>query len=201
MAHEVQCSCPVGSGGDPFASCFSNALQCSIPQNFKNRLSPFLKLSGGCSGNEVCTNGFCVKNCKRDRDCDCGEACVSGICSQKCLSARDCKNGLNCIGGACGNGCLIDNDCAPNDACINGQCSDPCKGSVDCGNNAVCQTTGHRPVCLCKTGYERSSNGHGCIKAGCTNHNDCAGNKWCSKSKCQNPCAAPGTCGRNAQCR
>ena len=28
VSHQVQCSCPAGAAGDPFASCFSNSLKC-----------------------------------------------------------------------------------------------------------------------------------------------------------------------------
>ena len=171
LNHEVQCSCPAGGTGDPFASCFSNSLKCgagstSISKT-RNRFSSFFKRNkntGGCKTGELCTNGFCVKNCQGSNDCDCGETCVGGTCLRNCLSAKDCNNGLNCIQGVCTNGCLLDQDCDSSTACINGQCSDPCKGTVDCGNHAVCQTAAHRPVCLCPKGYQRSSTGQGKLK-------------------------------------
>ena len=96
LNHEVQCSCPAGGTGDPFASCFSNSLKCgagstSISKT-RNRFSSFFKRNkntgGGCKTGELCTNGFCVKNCQGSNDCDCGETCVGGTCLRNCLSAK-----------------------------------------------------------------------------------------------------------------
>ena len=49
--------------------------------------------------------------------------------------------------------CKIDTDCPDNKACINNQCLDPCNVYDPCGKNAQCETTSHRPVCRCPSGW------------------------------------------------
>ena len=191
VAHEMQCSCPLGAAGDPFSSCFSNSLRCLPP------LNPFQQT---CAAGEKCDGGFCIKSCRTEKDCSCGETCSGGKCLQTCLSPRDCNNGLNCVSGLCTGGCLTDLECQTAEACINGQCSDPCKLS-ECGPNAICQTSGHVPVCLCPKGFQRDIVTGGCRKAQCQSDNDCSTDKKCDVSGlCVNPCSKLGTCGRNAQC-
>ena len=191
--HEMQCSCPVGSAGDPFSSCFSNNLRCTPP------LNPFQKTS--CGAVESCQGGFCVKSCRAKSDCGCGEVCSKdGRCLQTCLSPRDCNNGLNCVAGLCTTGCLRDTECPSTQACIEGQCSDPCK-ILQCGPNAVCQTSGHRAVCICPRGFQRDARTGGCRKAECETDVDCSEDRRCdNKGLCVNPCQQIGVCGRNAQC-
>ena len=49
--------------------------------------------------------------------------------------------------------CQIDMDCPDNRACIGNQCLDPCVIDDPCGTNAQCETTSHRPVCRCPSGW------------------------------------------------
>lgn len=47
----------------------------------------------------------------------------------------------------------MDFECPDNRACIENQCLDPCLIDDPCGRNAQCQTTSHRPVCRCPSGW------------------------------------------------
>ena len=49
--------------------------------------------------------------------------------------------------------CQRDNDCPDNRACIENQCLDPCIVHSPCGKSALCETTSHRPVCRCPSGW------------------------------------------------
>ena len=49
--------------------------------------------------------------------------------------------------------CQHDIDCPDNRACIENQCLDPCIIHSPCGKSALCETTSHRPVCRCPSGW------------------------------------------------
>ena len=49
--------------------------------------------------------------------------------------------------------CQHDVDCPDNRACIENQCLDPCIVHSPCGKSAQCETTAHRPVCRCPSGW------------------------------------------------
>ena len=49
--------------------------------------------------------------------------------------------------------CQHDIDCPDNRACIENQCLDPCIVHSPCGKSALCETTSHRPVCRCPSGW------------------------------------------------
>lgn len=48
--------------------------------------------------------------------------------------------------------CIINQDCPPHLACVSKKCQNPCAGS--CGINADCTVLNHRPMCLCRPGFE-----------------------------------------------
>ena len=93
-----------------------------------------------------------------------------GRCQQRCSADGDCQNGVRCVGGACVAGCRADQECALGEACINSQCGNPCSIS-DCGSNAECEVSNHKPVCLCRRGYQRQ--GRLCRKAQCSSDAQC----------------------------
>ena len=49
--------------------------------------------------------------------------------------------------------CQHDIDCPDNRACIENQCLDPCIVHSPCGKSGLCETTSHRPVCRCPSGW------------------------------------------------
>lgn len=72
----------------------------------------------------------------------------------------------------------------------------PCSPSP-CGVNAVCREQNGAGSCTCQADYVGNPY-EGC-RPECTLNTDCAPNKACIRSKCQDPC--PGTCGSNADCQ
>lgn len=72
----------------------------------------------------------------------------------------------------------------------------PCSPSP-CGSNAICREQNGAGSCTCLPEY--IGNPYEGCRPECTLNTDCAPNKACIRSKCQDPC--PGTCGPNADCQ
>ena len=71
----------------------------------------------------------------------------------------------------------------------------PCLPSP-CGPNAVCREQNGAGACTCLQDY--IGNPYEGCRPECVINSDCASDKACLRSKCQNPCL--GTCGLNAVC-
>ena len=115
--------------------------------------------------------------------------------------------------------CQYDRDCPDNRACIENQCLDPCILDDPCGKNAQCQTTSHRPVCRCPSGWAGDPHTE-CYQCRfrsrpkvdqlfqpsnfnfldeCQVDNDCPLDKACKSQECVDPCLTT-ICGTRAQC-
>ena len=116
--------------------------------------------------------------------------------------------------------CQHDIDCPDNRACIENQCLDPCIVHSPCGKSALCDTTSHRPVCRCPSGwagdphtecykcmlilgldYEVGTPSLNCILLldECLVDRDCPLDKACKSQECVNPCLTT-QCGSRAEC-
>lgn len=72
----------------------------------------------------------------------------------------------------------------------------PCTPSP-CGANAICTERNGAGACSCLP--DHIGNPYEGCRPECVINSDCAPNRACIRSKCQDPC--PGTCGQNAQCQ
>jgi hypothetical protein len=116
--------------------------------------------------------------------------------------------------------CQHDIDCPDNRACIENQCLDPCIVYSPCGKSGLCETTSHRPVCRCPSGWAgdphtecyqcRFLDSFGCKGSPrltficpfldeCQVDKDCPLDKACKSQECVNPCFTT-QCGSKAQC-
>lgn len=143
-------------------------------------------------------------------------------CKPECVSNSECPSNLACINlhckdpcpGACGQNaeCRVVSH-APMCICLDGyegdpftRCnikqmvqyeqSTPCVPSP-CGANAECREQNGAGACSCLPEY--FGNPYEGCRPECVLNSDCASNRACIRSKCQDPC--PGTCGQNAQCQ
>ena len=115
--------------------------------------------------------------------------------------------------------CEVDQECPNNRACIEQQCLDPCSVYDPCGKNAECQTTDHRPVCRCPSGWAGDPH-YECFQCRflgislelrlyltsiwifsdeCQVNPDCPLDKACKNNECVNPCLTT-ICGTRALC-
>jgi hypothetical protein len=107
-----------------------------------------------CASNQACRNRACVNPCGFDNPCASTAQCTVDNHRPNCK----CPPGMTgdpysrCIPIQRGE-CQHDVDCPDNRACIENQCLDPCIVHSPCGKSAVCETTSHRPVCRCPSGW------------------------------------------------
>lgn len=145
---------------------------------------------------------------------------VAPNCRPECASNSDCPSNLACINQKCKNPCT--DVCGENAECRvvshSPQCiclseyvgdpfvrcgrpqitylpSSPCEPSP-CGMHAICREQNGAGTCQCQPDY--FGNPYEGCRLECVLNSDCASNRACINSKCQDPC--PGTCGQNALC-
>lgn len=216
--HSPICSCPKDMIGDPFTGCrqppqpadpclpnpcgpngicrtVNGAASCSYPECVTN---------ADCSPRTACVNQRCVDPCP-------GSCGVNAICEvvnhhASCL----------CPPGYVGSPyercvlqdvpappqprpeCVVDDECSRDKACINQQCQDPC--ALDrCGPNADCRVQNHRPLCVCRDGFEGNGR-YGCHEIGCRADSECPPTEACVNRECVDVCRYT-QCGENAVCR
>ena len=128
-----------------------------------------------CPFTQACRNRACVNPCATDNPCSSTAECTvnshRAVCKcppgftgdpySQCvpskLSIRKLHGNFQfckCVTFLVKQGeCQYDRDCPDNRACIENQCLDPCIVEDPCGKNAECQTTSHRAVCRCPSGW------------------------------------------------
>ena len=127
-----------------------------------------------CLSNQACRNRACINPCSFDDPCSSTAQCSVSNHKAEC----NCPPGLTgdpyslCVPSKIEiklilmghffkqtifvvkrGECQHDTECPDNKACINNQCLDPCTLHDPCGKNAECETRGHRPVCMCPSGW------------------------------------------------
>ena len=159
--------------------------------------------------------------CESDNDCTISQACRNGDCVNPCVADRPCvelatcsvnnhRARCQCPPGYTGDGftrceqirkgeCEHDVDCPDSNACIDHQCVDPCRVYDPCGKEALCETSSHRPVCRCPSGWAGNPYEQ-CFKYECLVDDDCPFDKACVNKECTNPCNRL-ICGSRAECR
>ncbi|XP_047739046.1 uncharacterized protein LOC108675679 isoform X4 [Hyalella azteca] len=186
----VSCSCPEGQRGDPHVAC--------VPKQDIRCLSDFDCLQG-----LVCMDKQCRNPCEELKPCDaplvCSVADSTNIRTMVCkcpalmvVSEKDICSELEIPISV---GCRADSDCPSNRACVNTQCVVPC----NCGENAECTIVDHRPLCVCREGFQGDPI-TGCYKVGCTANEQCPLDKMCYNGVCVNPCYVKDPCAINAEC-
>jgi MYXO-CTERM domain-containing protein len=121
-----------------------------------------------CSGNKVCSNGYCVDPSCASVSCPSGQVCVKGQCKAPCDGVT-CPTGQQCRVGAC---------------------VDPCSG-VTCPSGQVCNAGACGPPCTCApcpTGLSCDSANGKCVDPGCEGK-QCASGQVCKAGQCVDPCA------------
>jgi hypothetical protein len=116
-----RCAVPAADGGfDGGARCIYSS-DCELPL--------------------VCRSGFCVPECRQDRDCAAGFSCLSSRClptppggpdasvpsgyGQPCTLTSQCAPQLDCRNGACVFECVTARDCNPGlvECCVANRCA------------------------------------------------------------------------------
>ena len=129
-----------------------------------------------CPFTQACRNRACVNPCAVDNPCSSTAECTvnshRAVCKcppgftgdpySRCVPSKSfrkvehCRTRSKCFPFPIivqRGECQYDRDCPDNRACIGNQCLDPCILDDPCGKNAQCQTTSHRPVCRCPSGW------------------------------------------------
>ncbi|XP_037295454.1 uncharacterized protein LOC119189544 isoform X2 [Manduca sexta] len=205
--HAPSCACLPGYEGNPFTSCYINAVQNPIDPCVPSPCGPY----------SICreSNGYGI--------CSCQEQYFGSppFCRPECMVSSDCMPNRACINQKCVDPCL--GSCGSNAKCTvvnhNALCScpqnyvgdpfvhctletrpepkpsgNPCIPSP-CGPYSQCRVIGETPACSCQPGYiGRSPN----CRPECIYDEECPSNLACVREKCVSPCE--GSCGSNAEC-
>lgn len=193
-----------------------------------------------CPFTQACRNRACVNPCATDNPCSSTAECTvnshRAVCKcppgftgdpySRCVPSKldtlvrlRTRNKISFAILVQRGECQYDRDCPDNRACIENQCLDPCILDDPCGKNAQCQTTSHRPVCRCPSGWAGDPHTE-CYQCRfrsrpkvdqlfqpsnfnfldeCQVDNDCPLDKACKSQECVDPCLTT-ICGTRAQC-
>ncbi|KAJ8890112.1 hypothetical protein PR048_009619 [Dryococelus australis] len=190
--HLSLCRCPPGFIGNPYIGCRTE------PQ-------PECKYDGDCPNRLACIEDVCKNPCTELEPChrpaDCLVLGTIPVRSMICV----CPSGYISNGsGTCKatppitevGVCIRDSDCPADKACVKGICRNPC----NCGPNAECTVKDHKPVCICKQGYDGNPEIE-CTRVGCRSDDDCSNQHSCVNNNCMPACAPDGSsCGTAATC-
>ncbi|XP_022668562.1 uncharacterized protein LOC111253451 isoform X4 [Varroa destructor] len=209
--HQLTCSCPPKTIGDPFVECINDPDVCTR--------------SSECGPERSCDSGRCVLivECHRDPDCQLGHICESHRCFEGCRSDSNCPVNQACHNGQCRNPCTIRGACGVHADCLperhQAHCFCPpgltgnpqfeCKRSQDCRVSEECQ-----PGFVCLRGQcapaEFCASDNDCNRGeicentrcivGCRSNSDCDFFLECRERVCKDPCVT-GACGINARCQ
>jgi hypothetical protein len=117
-----------------------------------------------------------------------GEPTLGCTQLQLCTVEEQCPAGMLCSFGICSPPCQSSRDCLDNQLCNGGSCISKCTDNSQCPPLHTCQSGG---VCILES---RCSNDQECGEA-----DTCVGREN-GLFECENVCAGPVICGRNAQC-
>ncbi|XP_047739045.1 uncharacterized protein LOC108675679 isoform X3 [Hyalella azteca] len=190
-AHTRYCTCAPGFIGDPYVACRRSppVLDKPVPECSSN---------DDCPDTQSCINELCVNPCVHD-PCARNAFCIVRDHVPQCTCppgyTGDPKIACSLLEIPISVGCRADSDCPSNRACVNTQCVVPC----NCGENAECTIVDHRPLCVCREGFQGDPI-TGCYKVGCTANEQCPLDKMCYNGVCVNPCYVKDPCAINAEC-
>lgn len=205
--HQVQCTCPPGTLGNPYVDCHQR----------EPTAEPECRVDADCAGHLACFSGHCENPCAQPGVCTPDQSC--SVLDTLPLRTVMCKCPVDTVTDAAGRcvpiarddpQCRTDSECADVDKCVRGICVLACRAE-QCGVNALCTSTGHRADCTCAPGYvgnallecspEAKTPGpvDGPV-AECYANADCANDRQCRNERCVNPCTVESPCGRGAFC-
>lgn len=190
-AHEVLCTCPANTRGDPHTLC--KIVECTD--------------NNDCSIDLACVENSCVNPCQLEHSCgrnaDCTVENHVGICAcrpettgnpllgcvpvQYCSNNQQCQSGTICNGGVCCSLCSTQRDCVGDQVCLQGICQPTCQTNATCAEFQHCQNN----ICV--------------QQVRCRSDGDCHTTESCvldayGRAECRDACQGRVLCGRNAEC-
>lgn len=190
-AHEVRCTCPPNTRGDPHTLC--KLVECTD--------------NNDCAVNLACVDTSCVDPCTLEHSCgrnaDCTVENHVGICTchaettgnpllgcvpiQYCSNNQQCQSGTICNAGVCCSLCTTNRDCVGDQVCLQGICQPTCQTNATCAEFQFCQNS----ICV--------------QQVRCRADDECGPAERCEqdaygRAECRNACESGVLCGRNAEC-
>lgn len=149
--HQPQCTCAVGTTGDPYIQC--SVIPLPIPAQ------PECRSDDNCPPQLACIDARCQNPCAQVDVCSPDQRCrVLDTLPLRTIVCQCSPDTIVDSNGRCRSivhiqpQCTIDADCLDTDKCNRGECVSACRIDV-CGINALCNAAQHQAVCTCAIGY------------------------------------------------
>ena len=189
--HSPMCSCPARTKGNPSVrcvplECVSN-VDCAADRTcVRNKCVDVCSLPNVCGQNTECRATSHVARCFC-RPGFTGDPTLGCTQLQLCTAEEQCATGMLCSFGLCSPPCSSSRECLDNQICVGGACLAKCQDSTQCPLLHACQDGFCVQESRCRTDVD------------CGEQDTCVGRET-GLFECEDACAGPVICGRNAVC-